>query len=65
MKAVIDIGSNSVRLLLADGVSKSKYIKVTKLAEGINASGKLNDCAIKRTVDAVAFFNDFAKTSKS
>lgn len=60
MKAVIDIGSNSVRLLLASGSKKEKFIKITKLAEGLNSSGRLSFGAIKRTVDAVVFFNSLA-----
>ena len=63
MKAVIDIGSNSVRLLLASGSKKEKFIKITKLAEGLNSSGRLSFSAIKRTVDAVVFFNSLAKDS--
>ena len=59
MKAVIDVGSNSVRLLL-QSTTGEKFIKITKLAEGLNATGKLSDVAIKRTVSAVAFFKEKA-----
>lgn len=59
--AVIDIGSNSVRLLVVypDG-RKEKFVKITKLADGLNSTGKLNVNAIKRTADAVAFFKEKA-----
>ena len=59
MKAVIDVGSNSVRLLLQSNKAE-KFIKITKLAEGLNLTGKLSDVAIKRTVSAVAFFKEKA-----
>ena len=60
--AVIDIGSNSVRLLVVfANKTKEKFVKITKLAEGLNATGKLNVDAIKRTADAVAFFKQKAK----
>ena len=63
MKAVIDVGSNSVRLLLQS--TGEKFIKITKLAEGLNATGKLSDVAIKRTVSAVAFFKEKAITNNA
>lgn len=55
--AVIDIGSNSVRLLVTDG-SKSllRMLKITRLSEGLNASGKLCDEAMRRTRDAIVAF---------
>ena len=59
--AVIDIGSNSVRLLVASKNGKDKFVKITKLAEGFNYSGKLSHIAIKRTADAVAFFKQKAQ----
>ena len=57
MKAFIDIGSNSVRLMLYEnGVTTDKFVKVTKLADGLFSSGTLNDEAIKRTAEAVDFY---------
>lgn len=62
--AVIDIGSNSVRLMLSDGLKTlSKHVTVTKLAGGIK-DGILVDEAIKRTVNAVSFFVDKAKNER-
>lgn len=59
--AVIDIGSNSVRLMISDGfVTASKQVMITKLAGGIK-DNLLDECAIKRTVDAVSFFVKKAK----
>ena len=55
--AVIDIGSNSVRLLLwADGRSIYKKIETTRLGGGLSQTGRLSEAAIRRTADAVAAF---------
>ena len=59
--AIIDIGSNSVRLLISDGVSSLKEKINTRLAEGMG-EGVLTENAIKRTANAVAFFNKQAKS---
>src|SRR5699024_9599679 len=55
--AVIDIGSNSVRLLLwADGRSIYKKIETTRLGGGLSQTGRQSEAAIRRTADAVAAF---------
>lgn len=52
--AVIDIGSNSVRLLLwADGCSLNKKIYTTRLGEGIAFSPVLRPQAMERTLEAI------------
>ena len=51
--AIIDIGSNSVRILYADGNFYNKELITTRLGEGLYASGVLSDTAIKRTVEGV------------
>lgn len=54
---VIDIGSNSVRLLLwEDGCSIYKKLNTTRLGKGIEQSGRLTADAIDRTVRAVGEF---------
>ncbi len=55
--AVIDIGSNSVRLLLPekDGVNQKK-LNTTRLAENLSVAGILSDAAIARTAEAVKEF---------
>ena len=59
---VIDVGSNSVRLMMSDGVkSLYKQVCTTRLAEGMNADNMLNEKAVERTVSAVSFFVDKAK----
>lgn len=55
--AAFDVGSNSVRLLLAkDGVKVLKTSKVTKLAENLDANGILSDNAVERTLCALLSF---------
>lgn len=58
---VIDVGSNSVRLMVSDGV-KTFYKKVItcKLALGMQ-DGILTKEAVERTVRAVSFFVDYAQ----
>ena len=60
--SVIDIGSNSVRLLLwADGKTLYKKLCTTRLGEGLSKSGVLTGEAITRTANAVARFCEEAK----
>ena len=60
--AVIDIGSNSVRLMLwADGKVLFKTLKTTRLGEGTAFSPILRAGAIERTANAVAEFAQRAK----
>ncbi len=55
--AIIDIGSNSVRLmLLADGNVLYKTLNTTRLGEGIAKTPYLLPAAIERTANAVAIF---------
>jgi exopolyphosphatase/guanosine-5'-triphosphate,3'-diphosphate pyrophosphatase len=59
--AVIDIGSNSVRLMtIANGKVLYKTIKTTRLGEGLAFSSKLKDEAIDRTVLAIKAFAERA-----
>ncbi len=54
--AVIDIGSNSVRLMLWANGTLYKKVCTTRLAEGLSASGSLCNAAMERTARAVADF---------
>ncbi len=59
--AIIDIGSNSVRLmLLADGKVLCKEVNTTRLGEGLEESSLLSDAAIARSVQAIYDFNKTA-----
>lgn len=54
--AVIDIGTNSVRLLVADPglVEVERDLVVTRLGEGVDAARALGAQPMKRTVEAIA-----------
>lgn len=55
--AIIDIGSNSVRLMLwADGKTLYKKLKTTRLGAGLASNGSLSEEAIARSVSAVCDF---------
>ena len=61
--AVIDVGSNSVRLMfVADGKVLYKTLKTTRLGEGITDSPYLKETAIERSVIAVSDFVNRAKS---
>lgn len=56
--AAIDCGSNSIRLLVIDeqGHVLARGLRVTRLGQGVDAAGALEDAAIGRTVDAIGGF---------
>jgi exopolyphosphatase / guanosine-5'-triphosphate,3'-diphosphate pyrophosphatase len=63
--AVVDIGTNSTRLLIADVDRDSGELRelarrseVTRLGEGVDASGSLSDAAIDRVVKVLAEYRD-------
>ncbi len=62
---VIDIGSNSVRLMLSDGVNTlNKYVKTTRLAEGMGLEKIIKPEPMERTAQAVSTFYDYALKQK-
>ena len=50
--AAIDCGTNSTRLLVIDASGKTleRQMRITRLGEGVDATGVLNEAAIARTV---------------
>jgi exopolyphosphatase/guanosine-5'-triphosphate,3'-diphosphate pyrophosphatase len=63
--AVVDIGTNSTRLLIADvdrdtgAVQElARRSEVTRLGEGVDASGSLSDAAIDRVLKVLAEYRD-------
>lgn len=66
--AILDIGSNSIRYArgFVDAAGKAvmehKQIRTTRLAEGLDASGFLQEAAMERSLEAVA---DFAADAAS
>jgi exopolyphosphatase / guanosine-5'-triphosphate,3'-diphosphate pyrophosphatase len=53
--AAIDIGSNSVRLLIvgADGSEVCREMHITRLAEGVDRNARLGDAAMARTLEVL------------
>jgi len=66
VRAAIDIGTNSVRLLVADFSTRpprarATGLTITRLGEGLDASGRIKPEALKRTARAVAGFASDAR----
>ena len=59
-RAAVDVGSNSVRLLVVDGAGGriTREMTVTRLATGVDATGHLDDDALARTVATIARYRD-------
>ncbi len=59
-RAAVDVGSNSVRLLVAgaDGRTLTRQMRITRLGAGVDATGHLDDEALARTLEALADFRD-------
>ena len=72
IKGVIDIGTNSCRLFIAEleNTSEGKKIKrelvkdveIVKLGEGVNKTHNLNPEAIKRTLDCLKKYKEKASS---
>ena len=66
MQAIIDIGSNSVRLMMYRGeLITPKIIRTTMLAENLQNTGFLSNEAMARTLQAIVFFVEKAKTENA
>jgi exopolyphosphatase/guanosine-5'-triphosphate,3'-diphosphate pyrophosphatase len=65
--AAIDIGTNSVRLLVVDALGVDEYRTVddekvtTRLGAGLSGRGSLSDEAIRRTFEAVSHMKEIAE----
>ncbi|MDX1468603.1 MAG: Ppx/GppA phosphatase family protein [Acidimicrobiia bacterium] len=52
---VVDIGTNSMRLLITDGVDETgRWVEVTGLGRGVDQTGRLAESAIDATVSVLA-----------
>lgn len=62
--AVIDCGTNTIRLLLAESFTPGRFLEVARevrfcrLGEGVDASGRFEPAALERTLAAVEEFAD-------
>ncbi|MEX2324955.1 MAG: Ppx/GppA phosphatase family protein [Nitriliruptoraceae bacterium] len=56
--AAVDVGSNSIRLLVcdADGNRLERRMAITRLATGIDASGRFDETALEHTLDVIETF---------
>ena len=66
--AAIDCGTNSVRLLIADIFSErslltdiTRLMKITRLGEGVDRTGRLSEAAIDRTVSALGEYAELIR----
>lgn len=57
-RAAVDVGSNSVRLLVADGEGRplARHLRITRLGAGVDQHGVLDDDALARTLAALDDF---------
>ena len=67
--AVVDIGSNSIRLVVYDDLSRAPFPRFNEksmvaLAAGLDKTGRLSEEAIERAVHAVRRFADIAGAMK-
>ena len=60
--AAIDIGSNSVRLLIVDhaGAEVCREMHITRLAEGVDRTGQLGEAAMARTLAVLQAFGELS-----
>lgn len=59
-RAAVDVGSNSVRLLVvdADGTPLIRLMRITRLGRGVDEHGHLDDESLARTLEALGDFRD-------
>ena len=62
----IDIGTNSMRLLIAEYkegkiVNRKKYVNTTRIGQGVDSNGYITDEAIERNINALVEFSNICK----
>ena len=62
----IDIGTNSMRLLIADYidgnlVNRKKYVNTTRIGQGVDEQGYIREDAIERNIKALEEFSSICK----
>ncbi|MGL5348852.1 MAG: Ppx/GppA phosphatase family protein [Peptostreptococcaceae bacterium] len=65
----IDIGTNSMRLLIANYIdgkleNRKKYVNTTRIGQGVDQDGYIIEEAMKRNLDALEEFANICKTEK-
>lgn len=63
MRAAVDIGTNSMRLLIVDddGAERHREARVTGLGRGVDRSGRLSDEAVGRTVEVLTHYGELMR----
>ena len=64
--AVLDVGTNSVKLLVGEKLdgrlhARLELVEITRLGEGLTASGHLDPAAMQRTLETIGRFCDQAR----
>jgi exopolyphosphatase/guanosine-5'-triphosphate,3'-diphosphate pyrophosphatase len=66
MQAVIDIGTNSTRLLVADaegGIKRvEKLTRITRLGRGVDSERRLSESAVRRNMEVLLEYRDIAQS---
>ena len=59
-RAAVDVGSNSVRLLVVDAAGRriTREMTVTRLGRGMDAAGRFDDAALEHTVGTIGRYQD-------
>ncbi len=65
----IDIGTNSMRLLIADYrdgnfINRKKFVNTTRIGYGVDSKGYIKEDAIKRNIKALKEFSDKCNDEK-
>lgn len=60
MRAAVDVGTNSVRLLVVDaqGRRRTRELSITRLGQGVDRTGHLDPEALTRTLETIARYRD-------
>lgn len=59
---VVDIGTNSMRLLITDGeVEAGRWVEVTGLGRGVDATGRLGGEALEHTISVLSRFGEMMR----
>jgi exopolyphosphatase/guanosine-5'-triphosphate,3'-diphosphate pyrophosphatase len=65
--AVVDVGTNSVKLLLGEVAADGRWhtildrVEITRLGEGLSETGRLDPAAVERTIATIADMADEAR----
>lgn len=60
VRAAVDVGTNSVRLIVIDpdGRTLAREMEITRLGHGVDRRGHLDDAALERTLEVIARYRE-------